>query len=251
MTPITSHVWAIRPSFNLRETFAFRRARALLDKPHAEGDFWEPFTLSEILKVQAGTAHIFIQGAILPGAWRCEGTDTDTLRAAVAKAVADPAVNAIRLVIDSPGGAVPGIPQIAAMLRDAGKPVSAHVKSDCCSAAYWLASQATAGITAERGAFIGCLGVYQVLVDDSKLYKDVGIDVRVYASDPVKGLGVTGAPINDEQDAFLREHIAELADLFWADIHAARPKVPRSAFSGRWHLPEAAAELNLVDDFYL
>lgn len=247
MTSLASHLWAIRPSYDLRATFAFRDAAATAARPIE----FTSVAVDDILKVQGGEAYIFIAGPIFPGAWRCEGTDTDVLHAAVRKAVADRAVTSITLVIASPGGAISGIPPIVGLLRDAPKPVRADIRSECCSAAYWLAAQAKAGIVAARGALIGCLGVYQVLVDVSKGLAAQGTEVRVYASDPIKGLGVCGAPISEEQDAFMREHIAECADLFWRDIHAVRPKVPRSAFTGAYHFPEKAFNLGLIDDFAL
>lgn len=250
MMDISSSVWAIRPSVNLRELFAFRDKA--FRAPRADWtERFRPAVAADLLKINADTADIFISGPIFPDAWLIEGTCTRALRVAVAQAIADPAVSSITLYLDSPGGSVAGIPPIVAALRDSPKPVRAYILSECCSAAYWLASQAKAGIFAERGAFIGCLGVYQVLVDSSKLNEDIGVKVRVYASDPIKGLGVSGAPISEEQDAFMRDHIAEIAAAFWSDIHAVRKAVPREAFTGAWCLPPKALDLHLIDDFQL
>ena len=242
----SSGLLAVRPGFDVAAILGHAA------EPHAERDAdYRPATVADILTVRAGVANIRIDGVIAPNVWRCEGTDTAALRAAVERAVRDPAVSAIRLVIDSPGGIVAGLSPIYAALRDSAKPVSAYVRTECCSAAYHLAATAKAGIFAEREALIGCLGVYQVIKDASAAVKAHGITVRVYASDPLKGLGVWGAPISEEQDAFLRDFIAKAAANFWRDIHACRPQLSKAAFTGAYHFPEAALDLGLIDDFQI
>lgn len=55
-----------------------------------------------------------------------------------AQAVADPAVEAIALVIDSPGGAVDGVQQLASQIRGARgvKPIGVAVDGTMASAAW-------------------------------------------------------------------------------------------------------------------
>ncbi|MBF0626106.1 MAG: S49 family peptidase, partial [Magnetococcales bacterium] len=83
-------------------------------------------------------------------------------------AATDPAVRAILLDIDSPGGEVGGVFDLAAMIREArqSKPVWA-VADDAFSAAYLLASAAER-IYLPQTAGVGSVGVIAVHVDESQ-----------------------------------------------------------------------------------
>lgn len=72
-------------------------------------------------------------------------------------AIADPAVKSIALVIDSPGGQVSGIAEMAHMIHTARKPVVAYVDGTAASAAYWLAA-AAATIVVSKTALLGSIG---------------------------------------------------------------------------------------------
>lgn len=71
----------------------------------------------------------------------------------------DPNVKAIVLSIDSPGGMVSGVSELAAQIRAISevKPIVAHVGGVAASAAYWLASAASE-IIASDVASIGSIG---------------------------------------------------------------------------------------------
>lgn len=83
-------------------------------------------------------------------------------------AATDPAVKAILLDIDSPGGEVGGVFDLAVMIREArqGKPVWA-VADDAFSAAYLLASAAER-IYLPQTSGVGLVGVIAVHVDESQ-----------------------------------------------------------------------------------
>lgn len=75
----------------------------------------------------------------------------------LAAALDDPSVQAVMLMIDSPGGEVRGTTDLAAMVKAAKKPVWAHVDGTAASAAYWLASAATR-IVASDTSILGSIG---------------------------------------------------------------------------------------------
>lgn len=98
-------------------------------------------------------------------------------------AVNDPAVKAILLQLDSPGGEVSGVFELAAQIRDAGqiKPVKAVVSSLAASAAYLLASAAQEIAISETG-LAGSIGVVMRHVDISKMAEKEGVSVtHIYA----------------------------------------------------------------------
>ena len=70
------------------------------------------------------------------------GVSCDTINAALNDALDDPAVKRIVLDIDSPGGSVYGVGELAASIRAARaqKPIVAIANSLAASAAYWLDS---------------------------------------------------------------------------------------------------------------
>lgn len=75
----------------------------------------------------------------------------------LATALDDPNVQAVMLMIDSPGGEVRGTMDLASMVSAASKPVWVHVDGTAASAAYWLASAADR-IVASDTSILGSIG---------------------------------------------------------------------------------------------
>lgn len=71
-------------------------------------------------------------------------------------------VRVILMVMDTPGGQVGQISDFGQLVAASAKPVAAHVMAYCCSAGYWVASQANAGISADPTGIIGNIGVLQM-----------------------------------------------------------------------------------------
>ncbi|MBF0625838.1 MAG: S49 family peptidase [Magnetococcales bacterium] len=119
-----------------------------------------------------GIALVPIHGTLAKRVGAVEAASGLTSYAAVEEmildAATDPAVRAILLDIDSPGGEVGGVFDLAAMIREArqNKPVWA-VAADAFSAAYLLASAAER-IYLPQTAGVGSVGVIAVHVDESQ-----------------------------------------------------------------------------------
>lgn len=85
-------------------------------------------------------------------------------------ALDDASVNRIMLNIDSPGGMVAGISEMADIIRASDKPVTAYVEDQAASAAFWLASAADEIIiskTAELGSVGAVMRVFRNRNSDS------------------------------------------------------------------------------------
>lgn len=209
--------------------------------------------------VSNNVATIPIKGVILKSVpWYFEwlGIDavsTDALTEQVRSAANDPDVHGIRFDVDSPGGTVDGVQELASTIRSASaaKPTSASVSNLCASAAYWLASQ-TQAIDAHPAAEVGSIGVYSVLDDFSAMYEEAGIKTHVVSSHPLKGTGVEGAPITDAQLADVKRMIDGYADLFVADVSRgrngkmSREQIEKHATGQTW-LGKEALSAGLVD----
>src|SRR5215467_9938743 len=126
-------------------------------------------------KLAAGQVGIF--GVLGQSDWFSD-TDYADVRANVRRALQDPSVRTIDLVIDSPGGAVLGLPETADAIHVANrvKPVRAFVTGIAASAAYWLASQA-GSITLTSSGEVGSVGVLDLHADISKALENAGVKI--------------------------------------------------------------------------
>jgi len=222
----------------------------------AAGD-GKPAATGKGYEVKGGLAIIPLRG-VMVGArpwWAdwlgIEVCVTPDLQCAVGDALADNAVKAIVLDIESPGGEVSGVADAADAVRAArsAKPVHAVVSNICASGAYWVASQA-GDIAANETAFVGSIGVYTIHEDLSRLYGNSGVEIDVIASGPLKGAGVAGTALSPEQRADVQGGVDGLAEIFMAAVAGGRNKsrecAEKWATGGCW-LAGKARQKGLID----
>lgn len=157
-----------------------------------------------------GIAMIAVRGPLMKSvSSMSDGTSLTYLRRQVSLAAADDNVRGIMLVVDSPGGTTAGTADAADALVKAAakKPVVAFVEDCACSAAVWLASQASKVWANQGSAVYGSIGVYATLIDASKRAEQLGIKVHVIRTGPKKGAGVPGDAVTPEQLANLQEYV--------------------------------------------
>lgn len=175
--------------------------------------------------------------------------DTAALAPTMAELAADPAVRAVVLSIDSPGGSVSGVPGAAdAVLRlGAQKPVIAHTAGTMASAAYWVASGANA-IYADKGASVGSIGVYMPFLDMSRMYSNAGVEVDIIKPDGLdfKGAGFPGTALTAEQREQLVEQTRELYDEFAGFVSSRRGIAPEH-MRGQAYYTSSALRAQMVD----
>ncbi len=124
-------------------------------------------------------------------------------------ALENPQVRAIILDIDSPGGEVNGVSELANMVFAARgkKPITAYASGDAASGAYWIASAADQIVVSETSALgsIGVVGMYRGR--SGKSSDDIEI---VSSQSPHKRLD----PASDDGRARLQVRIDSMADVF-------------------------------------
>ena len=108
------------------------------------------------------------------------GTSTEQFGAAYQQAINDPRIKAVVLDVDSPGGTVSGVSELADIVYAGAqqKPVAAVANSQMASAAYWIASQVGGGqlrLAAASGADVGSIGVFRMHEDVSEAMAEAGI----------------------------------------------------------------------------
>jgi signal peptide peptidase SppA len=177
-------------------------------------------------------------------------TPATVLRATLDQALNDPSVRSIVMLIDTPGGTSVGTIELAeaCAAAQARKPVEAIVSDTCASGGYYIASQCRR-ITANASAFIGCVGVYRVLVDESKLLDDIGIKMTVVSSGGVKGLGEDGT-VTPELVADQQREVNSTYELFVNAIARGRGFTvdkARELADGRSWIAADALKLRLID----
>jgi signal peptide peptidase SppA len=105
-------------------------------------------------------------------------TSYETLSRDFTAALNNPEISAIVFEIDSPGGEVNGVSELAEMIYAARgkKPIKAYVSGFGASGAYWLAAACDEVIAADT-ALLGSIGVIATFVDESMAEEDAGIRV--------------------------------------------------------------------------
>ena len=141
----------------------------------------------------------------------------DEILRAVETARTDPEVRALFFRINSPGGIVAGIKELADNIAAGPKPAGAYADGQATSAAFWLAS-ATGRIYAPATAMLGSVGVISEVVSLSSYLRRQGIDVQLLAAGRWKSAGHRAEPLDDERRAYLQKNVDAMHAIFKADV---------------------------------
>jgi signal peptide peptidase SppA len=162
------------------------------------------------------------------------GTSVDQLTSQFRDALADPEVGAILFDVDSPGGSVEGITELANEIRAARgqKPMAAVANPTMASAAYWLSSQVDE-VIASPSAIVGSIGVIGMHVDVSAQDEMLGEKVTLITAGEGKANGNEHEPLTDEARAELQAMADDYYGLFVGDVAAARG-VKATQVTGNW-----------------
>jgi signal peptide peptidase SppA len=147
------------------------------------------------------------------------GASTQLVERDVKAALGDPRVHSIIVSIDSPGGSVGGVQQLANTLFAArgGKPIVA-LADNALSAAYWVASAAEEAYLTGDTAMSGSIGVVTRHVDVSRAEEKVGIKTTEIFSGKYKRVASEFAPLTDEGRAHLQAITDDMYSAFVNDV---------------------------------
>jgi signal peptide peptidase SppA len=210
-------------------------------------------------KVESGVAIIPVEGIIAKKmnllTQISGGTSTQALQQDIADAAADPMVNAIVLLIDSPGGEVDGTQAAANMvraIRDEGrKPIVAIADGLMASAAYWIGSAAERVYMSGDTDAIGSIGIVAAHTDYSKADEQRGIKVTEITAGKYKRIASQHEPLSDEGRADIQAKVDHLYSVFVDSVASNRgvdtPTVLDKMADGRVFLGKQAIDAGLVD----
>lgn len=181
---------------------------------------------SQVSRQQGGNVAVIpIRGTVMHRSDFWGGASTEGISAMLNSAMADASVGTIVLDIDSPGGTVTGVAELAQQIfesRGRGtKKIIAQVNSLAASAAYWLASQADEIVSMPSGES-GSIGVVWIHVNAEGKYKNDGYEVTVLSAGKNKTEGSSLGPLSDEFRAVMQGRIDAVNQQFVADVARGR-----------------------------
>lgn len=170
-----------------------------------------------------------------------------------AQAMNDPAVEAVVLVVDSPGGAVDGVQQLGdAIFAARGvKPVGAIADGMMASAAYWIGAQADVVVAASDTTMVGSIGVVAAHRDISAAEEKAGVKTTEITAGKYKRIASEFAALSDEGRAEIQARVDYLYEIFVGDVAKARgvgvDVVLENMADGRVFIGQQAVKAGLVD----
>ena len=177
---------------------------------------------------------------------------TQKFAAALRQALADESVSQILIDIDSPGGSVYGVAELAdeIVAARAQKPIIAIANSLAASAAYWIGCSASEFYVTPGGE-VGSIGVWQAHFDYSQALAAEGVTPTLISAGTYKVEGNPYAPLDPEAQAFMQSRVDDYFLTFSKAVAKGRgvpiAQVRNGMGQGRVLGADAALEQNMVD----
>ncbi|MCG8643643.1 MAG: signal peptide peptidase SppA [Desulfobacterales bacterium] len=163
----------------------------------------------------------------------------------------NPAIKAIILRIDSPGGGIGPSQEIYREVEKTrmDKKIITSMGSVAASGGYYIAS-ASDGIIANPGTITGSIGVIMEYANLMEIARKIGISSVVIKSGEFKDMGSPLRDLNDTEKQLFQDLIDELHQQFVTDAARAR-KMPVEMMAaladGRVYTGQKAMQLKLID----
>jgi capsid assembly protease len=167
-------------------------------------------------------------------------------------ALQDETVSQILIDIDSPGGSVYGVAELADEIVNARshKPIVAIANSLAASAAYWIGCSASEFYVTPGGE-VGSIGVWQAHQDYSKAMDDAGVKTTLISAGKFKVEGNPYAPLDEEAQGFMQSRVDDYYAAFTKAVAKGRgvpiSQVRDGMGQGRVLGADAALASSMVD----
>jgi signal peptide peptidase SppA len=150
-------------------------------------------------------------------------TSTQQFTSALRQVLADDTVGQILIDIDSPGGSVYGVAELATEIikARAQKPVVAVANSLAASAAYWIGCAASEFYVTPGGE-VGSIGVWQAHFDYSKALEEEGVKTTLVSAGKFKVEGNPYVPLDPEALAFMQSRVDDYYNAFIQAVAVGR-----------------------------
>lgn len=180
------------------------------------------------------------------------GVSCPEIAGALREALADPGVDRIVLEIDSQGGSVFGVDDLATEIRAARatKPVIGVANSVAGSAAYWIGS-ACSELYVTPGGQVGSIGIVIQHEDVSKALEAEGVRITLLTAGLYKAEGNPFGPLGPVACAQLQSEVDSYGADFTQAVARGRnvpvESVRRDMGRGRMMRADAALAANMID----
>jgi len=206
-----------------------------------------------------GIAVIFIEGVIVKTTdmWSALFGEVGTrdISRALDNAALDPAVRAIALHIDSPGGTVDGTQELASqifeMWQNGSKPIYAIADGVITSGAYWIGAAAEKIYALTDTTMVGSIGVILTHLDLTKRAEMMGLKFIHITAGKYKAVGSPFKPLDREGEDVLQARVDDIYTIFVDAVATMRgvsvEKVLSDMADGRVFGARQAAQVGLID----
>jgi len=180
------------------------------------------------------------------------GTSTELFSRDFKSALADPSVTGIIINIDSPGGTVYGVEELATeiYLARGKKPIMAIANSLAASAAAWI-GMAAGKFLSTPGGEVGSIGVYSAHTDISKAEEMTGFKTTLISAGKFKVEGNPYQPLDEEAQSAIQSRVNEYYQMFTKSVarHRGVPisQVREGMGQGRVVGATEAMKLGMID----
>jgi len=167
-------------------------------------------------------------------------------------AMADPSIGSIVIDIDSPGGSVFGIEEMAEKIYAARgrKKIVAVANSFAASGAYWIAAAAD-DIVVTPGGEVGSVGVFCLHQDLSGAYEQIGVKHTFIKAGKHKAEANPFEQLDPDAKDYIQERVNERYDVFTkaiAKFRGVSAADARENFGqGRMKMAKAAVKTSMAD----
>jgi signal peptide peptidase SppA len=150
-------------------------------------------------------------------------TSTQVFSNALKAALQDGGVSQILIDIDSPGGSVYGVAELADEILAARKikPIVAIANSMAASAAYWIGCSASE-LYVTPGGEVGSIGVWQAHQDMSAALEDSGVKTTLISAGKYKTEGNPYTPLDEDAIAFAQSRVNDYHAAFVSAVARGR-----------------------------
>ena len=179
-------------------------------------------------------------------------SSTQQFTSVLRQMLADDTVGQILIDIDSPGGSVYGVSELASEIikARAQKPVIAVANSLAASAAYWIGCSASEFYVTPGGE-VGSIGVWQAHFDYSKALEEDGVKPTLISAGKFKVEGNPYVPLDEQAQAFMQSRVDDYYNAFVEAVAIGRGvsinDVKTGMGEGRVLGADAAMAQNMVD----
>lgn len=151
------------------------------------------------------------------------GTSTQQFSSALREALNDETVGAIVIDIDSPGGSVYGVSELADEIYNARdtKPIIAFANSLAASAAYWVGAAASEFYVTPGGE-VGSIGVWSAHEDWSQALEQMGVKTTLVSAGKYKTEGNPYEPLNADALEFMQTRTNDYYNSFVKGVARGR-----------------------------